>query len=1171
MSLKTMPTKTSPPLEPSRGIVSVSFLGLLATQFLGATNDSLFRWLVVPIGMHYVGEEYASMALSAGLACFVLPYILLAAPAGYLADRFSKRSVIISCKLAELVIMTLGIGCIYIGSPVLLFIIVAMLGCQSALFGPAKLGSIPEMLRRDHISTANGLVGLTTVLAIIIGTVGGYKLFAMTAPDGRSRLWISALVVLGISLLGWLTSWLIARLPAADPRLPFPKNMLRQTFADLKTLRSGGPLFRVALASAFFWSLASLAQVNVDVFGATELELVRDQVGPLMGILALGVGVGSVLAGVLSRGRIELGLVPLAATMLAVCSMLMFVVPDGNGQTHGPGYFWTCVCLFLLGSGAGMFDVPLAAYLQDRSPPQVRGAILAASNFITFSGMLLSAGVFSVLRAPLGPGGSPLFSARGIFLLAGCLTVPVAVYAFTRLPQATIRLFVWLLSMMVYKIRVRGLENLPTTRGALLTANHVSWLDGILVMLVCQRPVHMIVEAQWVAGPIPSRLARMFGAIPIVVGDRKSVIQVVRYAQDLLREGALVCIFPEGGITRSGQLQAFQPGLLTIVRKIDVPVIPVFLDGLWGSIFSFYGGKFFWKWPRAWRYPIHVLFGDPIENVRDVHQVRQAVQDLGVAAVEQRETRKWILPRLMLRACRRSMFRMKVADSTGMQLTGGSLLMRMLIFRRILLREVLSADERYVGLLLPPSVAGVLANTALPLCGRVSVNLNYTVSSEVMSSCLRQCGIRHVLTSRKVMQKLSHLKFDANLVYLEDFKEKVTLVDKLVAAASAYLLPAFILERLLGLTKAQPDDLLTVMFTSGSTGQPKGVMLSHRNVGANIDAIDELVQLTRQDVLLGILPFFHAFGYTTTLWTVLTLDPKGIYHFSPLDAHQIGELAEQHGATILISTPTFLRSYLRRCEAKNFSKLDLVLAGAEKLPRELCESFEEKFKVRPVEGYGATELSPLAAVNIPPSRAHTTQLVAKEGTVGRPIPGCSAKVTHLDTGEELGTDQSGMLWISGPNVMRGYMHQPELTAKVIRDGWYMTGDVAQIDADGFIKITGRQSRFSKIGGEMVPHIKIEESLQQILAPGAEEIKAVVTGVPDPRKGERLVVMHTKLDKSPDQIIKCLAAAGLPNLWIPSADSFCEVAEIPVLGTGKLDLKGLQDLALQKFGGATSSD
>jgi acyl-[acyl-carrier-protein]-phospholipid O-acyltransferase / long-chain-fatty-acid--[acyl-carrier-protein] ligase len=526
------------------------------------------------------------------------------------------------------------------------------------------------------------------------------------------------------------------------------------------------------------------------------------------------------------------------------------------------------------------------------------------------------------------------------------------------------------------------------------------------------------------------------------------------------------------------------------------------------------------------------------------------------------------LPRQFLRNCRQNKNRPKLADSTGAELTGGQLLVRTLIMRRLLLREVLAEDEKYVGLILPPSAAGVVANIALPLMNRIGVNLNYTASSEVVNNCIEQCKIRHVLTSRRLMERLK-LDLKAEVVYLDDFKDKVTLADKLIATLQSKL-PISMLERRLGIDKLQPDDLLTIIFTSGSTGDPKGVMLTQDNVASQIESIDDAVHLRTDDVAIGVLPFFHSYGYTATMWTVLALAPKGVYHFDPRDAQQIAKLCAKHKVTVFMATPTFLRIYLRRVQAEDFKSLDVVFASAEKLPKDLSDAFEAKFGTRPFEAYGCTEMSPLVAVNVPPSRTRNPNIPsAREGTVGKPILNVQAKIVDPESDDlrPLATGEPGLLYVKGPNVMKGYFNRPDLTGPVIRDGWYVTGDIAKLDADGFIQITDRQSRFSKIGGEMVPHIKIEEAIQRALGGEDGTLHAVVTAIPDAFRGERLVVMHTAIEKSPEQICRELDNAGLPNLWIPSPDSFCQVEEIPVLGTGKLDLRALKQLALEKFAAA----
>ncbi len=731
------------------------------------------------------------------------------------------------------------------------------------------------------------------------------------------------------------------------------------------------------------------------------------------------------------------------------------------------------------------------------------------------------------------------------------------------------KLVQWLLRMLgrlVYRIRVHGWENWPEQDGAVIVANHNTWIDGFLILIFAPRRTRMIAWSGNFGNRAMLLLAR-FCEVILISGGPKSIRRGLEQATQALKNGDIVGIFPEGGLSRTGQIQSFKPGLMRVLGDSGAPVIPIYIDQTWGSIFSYSGGKSVWKWPRTFRRPVTIHIGQPIKQPDSTFTVRQSLQALGATVVPKRQG-PWVTPaRSFVRRCRKRLFHFKAADSAGTQSTGGSLLMRSLILRRLLRKHVLSADEKNVGILIPPSFGGVATNMALALDQRTAVNLNYTVSNAIMNTCVAKAGIRHVLSSRKVMEKFD-FQFECEVFCLEDLRDKVALSDKLIGAAMAYALPARLTEWLLGLHRAAPDDLLTIIFTSGSTGTPKGVMLTNQNIASNVEAIDQVICLNRRDVLIGILPFFHSFGYTITLWGTMALDIAGAYHFSPLDAQQIGRLCEKYNVTLLLSTPTFLRSYLRRCTKQQFQTLDVVVAGAEKLPVELCDAFESKFGVRPVEGYGATELSPLVSVNVPPSRhGDNFQVDCKEGTVGRPVPNVAAKVTHVDTGELLGQDLAGSLWITGPNVMKGYLDQPEKTAEVIVDGWYNTGDVALIDEDGFIRITGRISRFSKIGGEMVPHLQVEEALSQLLDDDEQdEPRFAVTAVPDPKKGERLVVLHTQLKKAPADYCQGLTEAGLPNIYIPSTNSFFQVEQLPLLGSGKLDLKLMQKMAQEIVAG-----
>jgi len=1217
------------PIPRERSLRSKSFRGLLITQLLGAANDNILRWLVIGVGKQYVDKSQVGWILMAGTASFVLPYLLLAAPAGYLADRFSKQRVIVACKLAEIAIMALAILAILVGSVSLLLAVVALMGAQSALFGPSKLGSIPEMLDESKISSANGLIGLTTVIAAALGTAVGNWLATATSPMGREDWWLSAAVLVGTAIAGSMASLLIVGLPVADPQRSFPWDAARQTFRDMRELFRQKNIFRVALGIMFFWSLAGLAQLNIDQFAAEGGTTQQTQVIPLLIALVVGVGLGSVLAGVWSGGRVELGILPLGAGGLAVTAFLLFMV---EGTLVDPGTDWTAsyvaasLLLLLLGFFGGLFDVPLAAYMQHYSPQKNRGSILAASNFMTFSGVLFVALAFGVMRAPMSPGsleqllesnpaaasvpelstqiysqmqaaenldvdafikgfpeqetlvldvyqevvGHPLLTARQIFLLCGVMTVPVFIYIICVIPQATLRFLAWLATHTAYKIRVHQRHHLPKEGAALLTPNHVSWIDGLLLVAISSRPIRLIITGDLVTSWWARGLARIMGALPISRRNPKAAHKSIEAARRALNNGELVCIFPEGGVSRSGTLQEFRSSTLDLLKGTTAPIVPVYLDELWGSIFTYRGGRFFWKRPRIWSRQVSIWFGDQLDQPHDIHELRQTVQELGADAMSGRKERMMVLPRLMLRKCRKAMFRRKIADSTGVSLTGGQLLLKTLILRRLLKREVLGvdengADEKYVGILLPPSNGGVITNAAVTLSGCVTANLNYTVTSDVLNACIRKAGIRHVLTSRKVIEKLD-LDIDAEVVLLEDFKDKITLGDKLAGVIQAFLMPIPLLERMLGVHQLTGGDELTVIFTSGSTGDPKGVVLTNHNVGSNVEAIDHVIHLRRSDTILGILPFFHSFGYTVTLWTPLGLDVRSVYHFTPLDAKQVGKLARKWKVTVLLSTPTFLRSYLRRCQPDDFATLDICVAGAEKLPADLCDAFEEKFGVRPVEGYGTTELSPLVSVNVPASRSQSNNVDAKEGTVGRPIPGVTAKTVDPDTFKDLPIGTAGMLLIKGPNVMQGYLGDDKKTREVVKDGWYVTGDIAIVDEQGFIKITGRLSRFSKIGGEMVPHENIEDAIQRFVAgEDDEEPRAVVTAVPDAKKGERLIVIHTQLERTPQETIDHLKSLGLPNLWIPSPDSFLQIEQIPVLGTGKLDLKGLAEVARKHFG------
>jgi acyl-[acyl-carrier-protein]-phospholipid O-acyltransferase/long-chain-fatty-acid--[acyl-carrier-protein] ligase len=516
--------------------------------------------------------------------------------------------------------------------------------------------------------------------------------------------------------------------------------------------------------------------------------------------------------------------------------------------------------------------------------------------------------------------------------------------------------------------------------------------------------------------------------------------------------------------------------------------------------------------------------------------------------------------RRVIRSCRARQG-WKIADTTGAELDGKQLLARAFVLRRLLRRGVLAPDERRVGILLPPTAAAVAANLALTLDRRTTVNLNYTLSADLLNACIAQAGLRHVLTSRRFVEKLG-LEVDTELVYLEDFKDAATRLDKAIGGAWAYALPISAILRLLGLDELDGDEVMTVVFTSGSTGEPKGAQLTYTNIATNAAAVDKVISLRSSDVLIGVLPFFHSFGFTVTLWTMLLNDVAAAYHVNPLEAQVVGKLTRERLGTILLGTPTFFRTYARRCQPEDFATLEVVVAGGERLTAEVADAFEARFGNRPTQGYGTTETSPMIASNVPPARAHGDPArSAREGTVGKAMPGVEIRVVDRETGEPVGPGREGILQARGPNVMKGYLDQPQATARVIRDGWYVTGDVVVMDKDGFVRIVGRESRFAKIGGELVPHLAVEEAITALVGTDDDEgQRAVVVSVPDPQTGERLAVVHTPLERSPAEIVRALAETGLPKLYLPAPNAFIEVETLPTIGVGKLDLKRITRLA-----------
>ncbi len=1133
------------------------FAALTLTQFLGALNDNAFKQLVLLLSLStalpWIANEgwIAQWGQSLALAAFALPFILFGVFTGSLADRFSKRRVMIASNGAEIVIMGLGGLAFSLQSFALLLIVLFLMGTQSAFFGPSKYAAIPELTDPRDLSRANGVIQMTTSVAIVLGMAMGGQVFEAFGD----ALPAAAMLFASISLVGWLASLRLPKLPAMGSGRPLRFNPFGESLRQWRLIRDQKPLVLSILASAFFYLVGAVLMLVINEYGSW-LELSASSISLLLAILSLGVGLGSLLAASMSGDRIESGLIPAGLVGMSLCLAAVLFAPLSEN--------WLRLCLFGAGASSGFFTIPVRALIQKLPAAEDRGSVLGLSEMLDFIGILMAAGLFAAMQT-LGP-----LSPPQMILALGGLTLLFAVGSTCYTIEFALRFWLAFVIRTVYKIRTRGIGNIPRRGGALLVANHLSFVDALLVTAAVDRPVRFMMYRAFFDMPIIGTFARLVGAIPVSAEDDRTTKQAsLEHAAELLKAGELVCIFAEGGISRSGSLMGFRKGLERISRRAGTPIVPVALDGVWGSIFSFEGGRFFWKRPKRLRYPVDVVIGTELPSTTPAWQVRDAVQQLiGVARSANPRT---LCERFLISAKRNSK-RTAVVDSDGTRLTYKKLLVSTLALRSLFARRL--RGSHCVGIFLPPGAGAVLAHLATTFAGKLPIHLNYSLGSADLQDPIRRAGIAQVVTSPRFLKALdtpSPMSSDAT-VMLEGLAAELTAWDKLRAALLASL-PLWILLRLVKPVHS-PEDTATVLFSSGSTGTPKGVVLSHRNVLSNVDSFSRAVSLGPEDSLLGVLPFFHSFGQTVTLWAPLIYGAKTVYHNRPTEGGRIAELCVAEGVTVCLATPTFYQAWMRRMPAAALASLRLAVTGAEKLQPRFAAAFEEKYGIHMLEGYGCTELSPCVSVNLPDlADVGQAQSGKRAGSVGRPLPGVSVRVLDQATGEILPPGAEGDLWVSGPNVMGGYLGDEARSAEVLREGWYDTGDIGLLDRDGFVLLTDRRSRFAKIAGEMVPEGRVEECLIELAADLCdaagldveERPEIAVSAVPDDRKGERLVVLHTPLPFDVQLLTASLSQSQLPVLYQPRPDQYYKVPEIPKLGTGKTDLKGLKDLALDLVG------
>ena len=1099
-------------------------------QFFNAFNDNMYKIVVSLLAVALVGQTHSGDYLELASFIFVAPFLIFATYAGQLADRFEKRSVVLFTKAIEIFAMIFALFALRAANVNWMLGVLFFTATQAAFFSPAKYGIVPELVGEKHLARANGLLEMSTFVAIILGTVGGGLLVAYltTVQIG--------FVLIAVAVVGTSFGIRMTRTPAAVAKRAWTWNPIGDSLRGFVGLFADRNLLITVLGTTYFWFLGALLQILLLLFGSETLHADARHTSLLMASLAIGIGLGSMLAGRLSGQKIEPGLVPVGAFGMAIGALFL------SHFVHTLAL--AAAALVFIGCLGGLFIVPLNAILQHRPKADEKGRVIATNNVVNTIGMMCAAGVANVCQHFFH------LTAAEIIAVAGGMTLIAAFLSFQIIPDFTTRFLVWLLTHTVYRIRVLGAQNIPQRGAALLVANHVTFADGFLINACVHRFTRFMVYQGWY-DRFPA-IFKWIKAIRVPDGTRRAVVYTIAAAREQLEQGHVVCIFAEGSLTRTGNLAEFHRGLEKIIEGLDVPVIPVHLGGVWGSIFSLDRRASIWRSIRKWSCPVTVAFGGPMFAPKAA-EVRQVVSELasevGPTDIRTKET----LATRFVQTARRHWRDRAMTDSSSRTLTYGEALAASWLLALRLRRA--HRDETMIGVMMPASTAAAILNLGIVLAGKVPVNLNFTVGRDALESALSQCGVKTIYTSEKFLEK-AKIERRSEMRFAEDTLQ-FSKSSQVASFVLTRVLPATLL---LGLRRANTDDLAAVLFSSGSTGTPKGVMLSHRNLIANASSVHDLFQVDEHDTIAGVLPFFHSFGFTYTLWFPLLHGAAVAYHASPLDAKGLGELVQKTNATILPAPPTFCQAYLRACSKEQFASLQHVLVGAEKLQPALAQAFEEKFGLPLLEGYGATEMSPVISVNVPDrEQLGVKQIGTRAGSVGQPVPGVAAKVVDRETGEAVAHGEEGMLLVRGANRMLGYLNKPEETASVFRDGWYITGDIVIMDADGFIRIVDRQSRFSKIGGEMVPHGRVEEVLHSVLE---QDARCCVTAVNDERKGERLVALVQDSNLSPKEIWTNLMGTDLPKLWIPKADDIRLIPALPLLGTGKLDLKAAKKMAAE---------
>jgi acyl-[acyl-carrier-protein]-phospholipid O-acyltransferase/long-chain-fatty-acid--[acyl-carrier-protein] ligase len=1147
------------------------FIPFVMVLFLNAFVD-LGHKIVIQNTVFKIYDGTTQSALIAVVnALILLPFILLFSPSGFLSNRYAKPHIMRGAAWVAIVITLLITLCYAAGWFWAAFAMTLVLAAQSAIYSPAKYGYIREIAGTENLGAANGVVQATTTIAILSGMFIFSALFEYRLSGDASAQDVSTMLKLMVplgcllvlhSIFELYLAYRIPVLPAHSGESDSEKVCAPESFSirnyltgiylrtNLQAIRSQRVIWLSIVGLSTYWGLAQSLIAVFPTFAEDRLSQHNTVViQALLACTGVGVMLGSILAGRVSRHHIETGLIPVGAVGIALCLGLLPSLEHSVSMA---------ILMLCIGVAGGIFIIPLNALVQYHAPPNKMGTVLAGNNWVQNLTML---GFLAVTALSSWAG----MGSAGIFIFLMVVAVLGAGYTVAQLPQSFLRLVLGVVFRGRYRIDVAGFEHIPRSGGVLLLGNHISWIDWALVQLACPRPIRFVMQRDIYQSRLIKPFAKAFGAIPIASGHSKaSLAEINRH----LKNGEVVCLFPEGAISRNGQLGEFKKGYLRTTDDVEGYIVPFYLAGLWGSRLSRASTHVHDNRTRGLKRNILVAFGSPIPITAKPVEVKQAVAELSIGAWQKQTDWLEPIPQACLRSLRRRLLSPAVIDSQGLTLSGLRFWIAMLVFSRYF-RQKISDDA--VGLLLPTTSAGIIVNMAALLAGKTVINLNYTASPEALRAALLKADLKQVITARQFISRLESKGLPVEdvfsgkqMLYLESVKAG-TRMPQLVCAALSVLLPVSVVSRLYGKCRAL-DDPAAVLFSSGSEGVPKGVVLSHRNIVANIMQVSDVLNTQQDDIVFGSLPLFHSFGLTVTSLMPLLEGIPVVCHPDPTDVVAAAKAVARYRATVLCGTSTFLRLYARnqKVHPLMLRSLRIVVAGAEKLAPDVRDMFSRKFNVAVYEGYGATETTPVASVNIPDQlddRYWHVQLGQKLGTVGMPLPGSAFRIVDPETLDRLPVGQDGLVLVGGTQVMLGYLGEVEKTQAVILelDGvrWYRTGDKGHLDEDGFLTIVDRYSRFAKIGGEMISLAAVEAAVGTVLGDVLLEVLAIT--VPDEKKGERIILLYTG-GIDPDSLRKSMLASNIQALMLPA--EYIQLDDLPRLGSGKTDFVAARKVAIE---------